>query len=875
MRYGIQLILLAVCMCSFGQPFSPNDAQIIGVRVKTASAIPGIFVDSVSGSDANAGTSNSPFATLAKVVSVTGGSANTNIYLKRGSVFRESFAIPTNASISSYGLSWYRPTGIYDGLTNNRPIISGATQLVNGAFSLVAGQSNTYQYAFTPTFWSISEGGSTITCSNVCMMWENNVRLGRPMQTWGAATNLNMVITNKPSWWYDQGNHLIYVHSGDDSDPSTNSRIYEASVRRLVLYSGTNITLYDLQAEKGYEDTPAHSLNEFSGMGSGSITKCIFRMGFNHLAGVANTVDNKSPLVFDSCVFADNDPWNGGGGPTAFVAYKDQVTAPFPETYVTNCSAYQNTFDADSIGYFAHHSTGGSFSTCTISNSYAMNYKYGASANYPSEDLIVPFGFTALYCQEAIHGGGPSSNSVGITTYKCGISLNGAFTNISLSRIYDATNTSAVQLSGLYANASTLFYSNLVQGSSTYALTVYPYSSVQSFSNIFSGLGTIYNSSPTSTTNVVTAADYNRYFGYGSSFNANNPTNCTYTAWLAGWSSSLDPNSLTTDPGIVVPIYPTNYVISVAADIPMILNQPMSQTILLTNAFALTCTATGFDPLTYQWTHAGTNLSSGTTTAYTIAAVTNGDEGDYACIVTNTLGSVTSALATLTITQPYVFSPTNITGYPSLGWWCVSSNYTTNSSVVSLGNLYLANSGTDLTNMAAASLWPTRQAGAVNGLDAIYFNSASSGNYLKNINIARAQPFEIAMVVCLTNYGSGNWYVWSTTNSTQSGFVANPNTGFIPYAGNTFSKVADMITNKWFILDNSYNTTLATYTNNTAVAAGNGANGLNGFTLMQRYDLTGPSRGLIAEVAAYATNLSAVARSNLFNHWTNKYNLAP
>ena len=66
-------------------------------------------------------------------------------------------------------------------------------------------------------------------------------------------------------------------------------------------------------------------------------------------------------------------------------------------------------------------------------------------------------------------------------------------------------------------------------------------------------------------------------------------------------------------------------------------------------------TATGTEPLSYQWQKDGVDLTDGgsitgaTTPTLTIADVMESDEGGYRCVVTNTAGMDTSNTAVLTV----------------------------------------------------------------------------------------------------------------------------------------------------------------------------------------------------------------------------------
>jgi hypothetical protein len=63
-------------------------------------------------------------------------------------------------------------------------------------------------------------------------------------------------------------------------------------------------------------------------------------------------------------------------------------------------------------------------------------------------------------------------------------------------------------------------------------------------------------------------------------------------------------------------------------------------------------TAVGGLPLRYQWRKDGGNISGATNESFSIAMVSELDEGDYAVVVANGFGSVTSRVARLTVFEP-------------------------------------------------------------------------------------------------------------------------------------------------------------------------------------------------------------------------------
>ena len=84
---------------------------------------------------------------------------------------------------------------------------------------------------------------------------------------------------------------------------------------------------------------------------------------------------------------------------------------------------------------------------------------------------------------------------------------------------------------------------------------------------------------------------------------------------------------------------------------PTITTQPSAQLVTAGQSASFTVAATGSGTLTYQWTKGGINISGATSATYTIASTVSGDAGTYAVVVTNAVGSVTSASVSLAVTQ--------------------------------------------------------------------------------------------------------------------------------------------------------------------------------------------------------------------------------
>ena len=82
---------------------------------------------------------------------------------------------------------------------------------------------------------------------------------------------------------------------------------------------------------------------------------------------------------------------------------------------------------------------------------------------------------------------------------------------------------------------------------------------------------------------------------------------------------------------------------------PSITTQPQSQTVNIGASVTFSVVATGTGPLSYQWKKNTVDIGGATSDSYTISSVQPTDAGSYTVVVTNSVGSVTSSAATLTV----------------------------------------------------------------------------------------------------------------------------------------------------------------------------------------------------------------------------------
>ena len=104
--------------------------------------------------------------------------------------------------------------------------------------------------------------------------------------------------------------------------------------------------------------------------------------------------------------------------------------------------------------------------------------------------------------------------------------------------------------------------------------------------------------------------------------------------------------------------------------IPGIATQPQSQTVPAGSNVQFSVTASSTPAPAYQWYFNGNAIVGATTNTFSLASARNADAGDYTVVVTNSLGSVTSNKATLTISAAPAPTPTPTpSGGGSLEGW--------------------------------------------------------------------------------------------------------------------------------------------------------------------------------------------------------------
>jgi hypothetical protein len=156
---------------------------------------------------------------------------------------------------------------------------------------------------------------------------------------------------------------------------------------------------------------------------------------------------------------------------------------------------------------------------------------------------------------------------------------------------------------------------------------------------------------------------------------------------------------------------------------PVITTQPVSKTVTAGTTASFSVLASGNPTPTYQWQKGGIGISGANASTYTIASPASGDAGNYTVTATNSIGTVTSSVATLTVntlptitTQPVsatatagttvIFSVNATAGTSSIAYqWSLGSLAVTGatSASLNLGNVQSSNAGDYTVTLTTAA----------------------------------------------------------------------------------------------------------------------------------------------------------------------------
>ena len=166
---------------------------------------------------------------------------------------------------------------------------------------------------------------------------------------------------------------------------------------------------------------------------------------------------------------------------------------------------------------------------------------------------------------------------------------------------------------------------------------------------------------------------------------------------------------------------------------PAIATQPTSQSVTAGQAATFSVVASGAAPLTYQWSMNGTPIGGANSSSYTTPAETTSNSGaQFTVLVSNSVGSMASAPATLTVTSASV-AP-SITTQPASQ--TIVTGQTATFSVVATGTAPLtyqwSMNGTPIGGATSSSYTTPAETTSNSGAQFTVFVSNSVGNTTSN-----------------------------------------------------------------------------------------------------------------------------------------------
>ena len=281
------------------------------------------FVDSVSGNNANAGTTEAaPLQTIAALMAKT-ITAGQRIGLAKGSSWKEILTIPANdITVGNYG--------------------SGALPFFEGADVIPASWTQP-DGGLYPNVWQASWTRASVSGTEYLYMWINGALPSR------FASSLADLQTNG-GWWCagrTSTSSTIYVKTA--ADPNSDGNLYEAGKRSWAI-SGHTATVGSTrtgQNVSGVEGARCSGHYNALSIGPGAFSKCLARWG-----GIHHTVTESATGEDIICA---NMPI---GYPTAYIPYTAYTSAGAGKSHTAKrCFVIGDTSRTNHQAFYAHTST--------------------------------------------------------------------------------------------------------------------------------------------------------------------------------------------------------------------------------------------------------------------------------------------------------------------------------------------------------------------------------------------------------------------------------------------------------------------------------------------------------------------------------------
>jgi hypothetical protein len=188
---------------------------------------------------------------------------------------------------------------------------------------------------------------------------------------------------------------------------------------------------------------------------------------------------------------------------------------------------------------------------------------------------------------------------------------------------------------------------------------------------------------------------------------------------------------------------------------PAITTQPASLTVAAGQSATFSVANTGTGPLSYQWLKNGGAIGGATSSSYTTPATAASDSGSqFSVLVSNSVGSVTSNAAVLTVTGTYILNASST----SLSFGSVNLSSSTQQSVtftnsgtanITIANVTMAGPGFNASGLSIGTVLAPGQTVSMN----VTFAPAVTGNASGSVTVA-SNASNGAKVIALAGTGT-------------------------------------------------------------------------------------------------------------------------
>lgn len=281
-----------------------------------------VYVDSVSGNNANSGTSPSQAKKdLSEIGTI---SAGMSIGLAKGSYWREKLTISVdNVTVKSYG-------------SGDRPVLDCADVVPNANWTKSGGYTNVYQVTITvdPDTNAAEWPG----------LWIGGVRCA-------FSASLAALDSAAGTFYYSAADGLtsitLYVHSTGSTNPISDGKTYEASVRRAAIdnFLGSYAKVEGLETRRNYASYGSITLGRH-----GVMRDCVAKEGNTH-----NIYMRAYAEAYDCATI---DAYNHTTSPTQWIVHENVVPGADATATLTRCSASCETYTSGMIGFYNHKGSG-------------------------------------------------------------------------------------------------------------------------------------------------------------------------------------------------------------------------------------------------------------------------------------------------------------------------------------------------------------------------------------------------------------------------------------------------------------------------------------------------------------------------------------